>query len=65
MAKNTFTGGARTKPAGSNTLHGGLKTKAPKAIDASYSHKGGSVSKDATRSATAPGPKTLGPRALG
>lgn len=65
MAKNTFTGGARTKSSGSASIHGGLKRNSPPAIDKSYNTKGGSVSKDATRSSTARTPKTLGPRAIG
>jgi hypothetical protein len=65
MTKNTFTGGRLTKSAGSATIHGGLKNRSPAAIDKSYNTKGGSVSKDATRSTTARTPKSLGPRALG
>lgn len=62
-SKDTFTGGARTKPAESNSLHGGLKNRAPKWPDSSVGIKGGkSVSADATRTSTASTPKTLGPR---
>lgn len=45
------------------SLHKGLTVKAPKAIDKSYGMKGGkSVNADATRSSTAPTPRSLGPR---
>lgn len=41
-------------------LHKGLKNRSPKAP--TETPKGGSVDKDATRSSTAPTPRTIGPR---
>lgn len=41
----------------------GMKVREPKAVDASMRVKGGSVNSETTRKATAPTPKTLGPRA--
>ena len=40
----------------------GMKNSSPEASDASTKCKGGSVNDEATRSSTAPTPKTLGPR---
>ena len=40
----------------------GLVNRSPKDGDASMTPKGGSVNSEPTRSSTAPGPKTLGPR---
>lgn len=40
----------------------GMKVTEPKAVDASMRLKGGSVNGESTRKATAPTPKTLGPR---
>lgn len=60
MAKNTFTGGARSVSSGATSLHSGLKNKAAKPPKEQV--RGPSVSADATRSSTASTPKTLGPR---
>jgi hypothetical protein len=58
-----FGSGKSNNKAPTTSLHSGLKTKAPKAIDKSYNlYGGGSVNKDTTRSSTAATPKTLGPR---
>ena len=42
-------------------LHKGLTTRSPAAPSGKFT-KGGSVNAEPTRSATAPSPKTLGPR---
>ncbi len=50
------------KKSGGMSLHSGLTNKSPKAVDSSFSHKGGSVNAEPTRSSTAKTPATLGGR---
>lgn len=47
---------------GGGSMHAGMSRKNPKSVDDSMNPKGGSVNNEATRGATAPTPRTLGPR---
>ena len=60
MASNV--GDGKGSSLGKTFLHKGLKTRAPAAVDKSFSPARGSVNSETTRKETAPTPKTLGPR---
>jgi hypothetical protein len=56
-------GGGQGSTAAETKIHQrGMKVREPSASDASTRCKGGSVNSEPTRKATAPTPKTLGPR---
>ena len=60
MATTKIKGGAST--GAMSNMHAGMTRKNPPGVDKSMSCGKGSVNQDATRSGTAPTPKTLGPR---
>lgn len=54
--------GSGSMAAESKLRQKGMKDRSVEPVDASMRCKGGSVNDEATRSSTAPTPKTLGPR---